>query len=55
MSWVEVDGAGWSWVELGGAGWSWVHGLAIPLFYRTHPVAASETTLQKEASNFCSS
>ena len=24
MSWLEVDGAGWSWVELGGAGWSWV-------------------------------
>ena len=41
MSWVEVDGAGWSWVELGGAGWSWVevdgarwrlvHGLVIPI------------------------
>ena len=31
MSWVEVDGAGWSWVEmggglneLGGGGWRWV-------------------------------
>ena len=24
MSWVEVDGAGWSWVELGGGGWSWM-------------------------------
>ena len=24
MSWVEVDGAGWSWVERDGAGWSWV-------------------------------
>ena len=21
MSWVEVDGAGWSWVEVDGAGW----------------------------------
>ena len=30
MSWVEVDGAGWSWVEVDGAGWSWVHGLVIP-------------------------
>ena len=32
MSWVEVDGAGWSWVEVDGAGWRWVHGLVIPLF-----------------------
>ena len=32
MSWVEVDGAGWSWVEVDGAGWSWVHGLVIPIF-----------------------
>ena len=24
MSWVEVDGAGWSWMELGGAGWRWM-------------------------------
>ena len=31
MSWVEVDGAGWSWVEVDGAGWSWVHGLVIPI------------------------
>ena len=31
MSWVEVDGAGWSWVEVDGAGWRWVHGLVIPL------------------------
>ena len=31
MSWVEVDGAGWSWVEADGAGWSWVHGLVIPV------------------------
>ena len=30
MSWVEVDGAGWSWVEVDGAGRSWVHGLVIP-------------------------
>ena len=30
MSWVEVEGAGWSWVEVDGAGWSWVHGLVIP-------------------------
>ena len=30
MSWVKVDGAGWSWVELDGARWSWVHGLVIP-------------------------
>ena len=30
MSWVEVDGAGWSWVEVDGAGWSWLHGLVIP-------------------------
>ena len=29
MSWVEVDGAGWSWVEVNGAGWRWVHGLVI--------------------------
>ena len=62
MSWVEVDGArsklkwaGWKWMELGGAGWSWVHGLVIPLSYRTHPMAASVTALQTEASNFCSS
>ena len=32
MSWVEVNGAGWSWVEVDGAGWSWVHGLVIPIF-----------------------
>ena len=31
MSWVEVDGAGWSWVEVNGARWSWVHGLVIPV------------------------
>ena len=31
MSWVEVDGAGWSWVEVDGAGWSLVHGLLIPI------------------------
>ena len=31
MSWVEVDGAGWSWVEVDGAGWSWVHGVVIPI------------------------
>ena len=24
MSWVEVDGAGWSWVEVDGAGWRWM-------------------------------
>ena len=29
MSWLEVDGAGWSWVEADGAGWKWVHGLVI--------------------------
>ena len=29
MSWLEVDGAGWSWVEADGAGWRWVHGLVI--------------------------
>ena len=37
MSWVEVDGAGWSRVELvgvDGAGWRWVHGLIIPLSNR---------------------
>ena len=33
MSWVEVNGAGWSWVEVDGAGWSWVHGLVIPDFF----------------------
>ena len=33
MSWVEVDGSGWSWVELDGAGWSWGHGLVIPIIY----------------------
>ena len=27
MSWLGVDGAGWSWVEVDGAGWRWVHGL----------------------------
>ena len=26
-SWVEVE---MSWVEVDGAGWSWVHGLVIP-------------------------
>ena len=31
MSWMEMDGAGWSWVEVDGAGWSWVHGLVIPI------------------------
>ena len=31
MSWVEVDGAGWSLVEVNGAGWRWVHGLVIPI------------------------
>ena len=30
MSWVEVDGAGWSWVEVDGAGWRWMDGLVIP-------------------------
>ena len=29
MSWVEVDGGGWSWVEEDGAWWRWVHGLVI--------------------------
>ena len=29
MSWVVVDGAGWSWVEVDGAGWRWVHDLVI--------------------------
>ena len=24
ISWVEVDGAGWSWLEVDGGGWSWV-------------------------------
>ena len=24
MSWVGMDGAGWSWVELSGGGWIWV-------------------------------
>ena len=27
MSWVEVE---MSWVEVDGAGWSWVHDLVIP-------------------------
>ena len=31
MSWVEVDGAGWSWMEVYGAGWKWVHRLVIPI------------------------
>ena len=31
ISWMEVDGTGWSWVEVDGAGWSWVHGLVIPI------------------------
>ena len=30
MSWVVVDGAGWSWVEVDGAGWRWMDGLVIP-------------------------
>ena len=30
MSWVEVDGAGWSLVEVDGPGWRWVRGLVIP-------------------------
>ena len=30
MSWVEVNGAGWSRVEVDEAWWSWVHGLVIP-------------------------
>ena len=30
MSWVEVDGAGWSCVEVDGAWWRSVHGLVIP-------------------------
>ena len=29
MSWVEVDGAGWSWVEVDGAWWRWMYGLVI--------------------------
>ena len=33
MSWVVVDGAGWSWVEVDGAAWSWVHGLVIPFHF----------------------
>ena len=32
MSWVGVDGVGWSWVEVDGAGWRWVNGLLIPNF-----------------------
>ena len=32
MSWVEVDGTGWSWVEVDGAWWSWVHGLVMRSF-----------------------
>ena len=31
MSWVEVDGAGWSRMEVYGAGWKWVHRLVIPI------------------------
>ena len=34
MSWVEVDGAGWSWVEVDGVRWSWVHGIVIPEYKR---------------------
>ena len=29
ISWVELDGAGWSWVEVEGTGWRWVHDLVI--------------------------
>ena len=29
MSWIKLDGGGWSWLEVDGAGWRWVHGLAI--------------------------
>ena len=35
MSWVEMDGAGWSWVKVDGAEWRWVHGLVIPYNYHT--------------------
>ena len=31
MSWVEVDGAGWSCVGVDRAGWRWMHGLVIPV------------------------
>ena len=31
MSWVDVDGAGWSWVEVDGAGWRLAHSLVIPI------------------------
>ena len=30
-SWVEVE---MSWVQVDGAGWSWVHGLVIPISLR---------------------
>ena len=32
ISWVGVDGPGWSWVEVDGAGWRWVHGFVIPIY-----------------------
>ena len=38
MSWVELDGAGWTlkrswwrWMEVDGGGWRWVHGLVMPI------------------------
>ena len=41
ISWVEVDGTGWSWVKVDGAGWSWVHGLVIPVLKRNELQHAS--------------
>ena len=34
-SWVETD---MSWVEVDGAGWSWVHGLVTPKLKFCNPV-----------------
>ena len=47
MSWVGVDGAGWSWMKVDGAGWSWVNGLLIPNFtmlIKKHVAQSNEST-----------
>ena len=34
MSWVEVDGAGWSWVGVDEVGWRMMHGLVIRIKFQ---------------------
>ena len=48
MSWVEVDGAGWSWMELDGAGWKWVHSLVIPVIYQLCQVSLPASKIYKK-------